>query len=113
MKLASPIAEISAMMGLPGGLVRFIGLAEVLGAIGLIAPAITRVRPGLVPLAAAGLALVALLATGYHLGRGESLMTLFPLVVALLAAVLAYGRWRLAPHRGDRRIWQLAGDPAG
>jgi putative oxidoreductase len=112
MKLTFPIDDLAAQMGLPGLLIRFIGLSEVLGAIGLIVPALTRIRPGLVPAAATGLATIALLATGYHLLHGDGLaIASFPLLVALLAAFVAYGRWQLAPHRArsdQQRAQELA-----
>jgi hypothetical protein len=99
MKLTAPLDEISAMMGLPGLLIRFIGTVEVLGALGLILPAVLKIRPGLTPLAAAGLTLVALSAVVFHLTNGDGIaMASFPLVVALLSACVAYGRWHLAPH---------------
>jgi hypothetical protein len=107
MKLTSPIEEISAMMGLPGLLIRFIGTVEVLGALGLILPGLLRFRVGLTPLAAAGLALVALSAVVYHLANGDGLaMASFPLIVALLSGFVAYGRWQLAPHArpADERV---------
>jgi len=105
MKLTAALDDLSAQMGVPGALVRFIGFVEVLGVAGLILPAVTRILPGLVPLTATGLAVVALLATGHHLSRGENAMALFPLVVTVLAAFVAYGRWRLVPHgeRSERR----------
>ena len=75
MKTTRPIAELAQMMvwpgALPPGLVRFIGASELAGALGLILPAVTRIKPGLTPLAAAGLALVMLLACVFHLSRGE------------------------------------------
>jgi DoxX-like protein len=99
MKLTSPIEEISAMMGLPGLLIQFIGTVEVLGALGLILPGLLRNRLGLAPLAAAGLALVALSAVVYHLTNGDGMsMASFPLIVALLSGFVAYGRWRWAPY---------------
>ena len=54
MKLVLPIEELTAEMPLPGLFVRFIGVAEVLGALGLVLPGLLRIRPGLTPLAAAG-----------------------------------------------------------
>jgi hypothetical protein len=87
-------------MPLPGLFVRFIGVAEVLGAIGLILPGLLRIRPGLTPLAAAGLMLIMIGATVLTLASGEITPALIPLVVGLLLAFVAYGRWRLMPHRG-------------
>lgn len=99
MKLTMPLDEIAAMMGLPGLLIRFIGLAEVLGAAGLILPGLLKIRTGLAPLAAVGLTIVAVAATIFHLSNGDGIgMASFPLIVALLSAFVAYGRWRLAPH---------------
>jgi hypothetical protein len=98
MKLTSPLADLETMMGVPGMLIRFVGTVEVLGALGLILPGLLKIRAGLVPLAATGLGIVALSATGYHLTRGETGMSLFPLVILLLGTFVAYGRWQLAPH---------------
>lgn len=97
MKLTAPLDDLVAQMALPGLFIRFIGLAEVLGAVGLILPGLLRVRTGLPPLAAAGLAFITVAATVIHVVRGEGLVALFPLVVALLSAFVAYGRWRLVP----------------
>jgi DoxX-like family len=103
MKLVLPLEVLTEQMPLPGLFVRFIGVAEVLGAIGLILPGLLRIRPGLTPLAAAGLVIIMIGATGLGLSVGDVAMTLIPLVVALLAAFVAYGRWRLVPHRRSSR----------
>jgi hypothetical protein len=99
MKLVQPIEALTEQMPLPGLFVRFIGVAEVLGAIGLILPGLLRIRPGLTPLAAAGLVIIMIGATVLTLASGEVVLALIPLVVGLLLAFVAYGRWRLAPHR--------------
>src|SRR3982751_4926302 len=74
-KLITPAAQLGNMMAwttaLPLGLVRFIGLMEVLGALGLLLPSLTRIRPALTPLAAAGLLTIMVLAILFHLTRGE------------------------------------------
>ncbi len=101
MKLVLPIEELTAQTPLPGPFVRFIGVAEVLGAIGLILPGLLRMRPGLTPLAAAGLVIIMIGATVVTLATMDASLALIPLVVGLLAAFVAYGRWRLAPHRGS------------
>jgi uncharacterized membrane protein YphA (DoxX/SURF4 family) len=85
---------------LPGLFVRFIGVCEVLGALGLILPGLLRIRPGLTPLAAAGLVIIMIGATVLTFAGDGFAMALPPLVVGILAAFVAYGRWRLAPHRG-------------
>ncbi|MEH1129767.1 DoxX family protein [Micromonospora sp. CPCC 206061] len=76
----------------PQPLIVFIGVCEVLGGIGLILPAITRVKPKLTPLAAAGLALTMVLAAGFHLVRGEYALMPANLVLAAVAAFIAVGR---------------------
>jgi len=102
MKLVLPLDKLTGPMPvpLPGLFLRFIGVAEVLGAIGLILPGLLRIRPGLTPLAAAGLVIIMIGATVLTLASGDIAMALLPLVVGLLSALVAYGRWRLAPHRG-------------
>jgi uncharacterized membrane protein YphA (DoxX/SURF4 family) len=100
MKLVLPIEAMTEQMPLPGLFLRFIGVAEVLGALGLILPGLLHRQPALTPLAAAGLVLIMIGATVLTLASGAVLMALFPLVVGLLAAFVAYGRWRLTPHRG-------------
>ena len=99
MKLVLPLDELTGPVAVPGVFLRFIGVCEVLGALGLILPGLLRVRPGLTPLAAAGLMIIMIGATGITLVAGEFVAALISLVVGLLAAFVAYGRWRLAPHR--------------
>ncbi len=103
MKLVLPVEEMTKQIQLPGLFLRFIGVAEVVGAIGLILPGLLRIRPGLTPLAAAGLVIIMIGATVVTLVNGMIAPTLISLVVGLLAALVAYGRWRLAPHRGSSR----------
>jgi uncharacterized membrane protein len=82
---------------LPLLFIRFIGVCEVLGAIGLILPGLLRIRTGLTPLAAAGLVMIMMGATVVTvIGIGVA-MALVPLIVGALAATVAYGRWRLSP----------------
>jgi len=102
MKLVLPIEEMTKQMPipLPGWFLRFTGVIEVLGAIGVILPWLLRIRPGLTPLAAAGLVIVMIGATVYTLAAGDVAAALISLVVGALAAFVAYGRWRLTPQRG-------------
>jgi hypothetical protein len=102
-KLILPIEEMTKDVALPGLFLRFLGIAEVLGAIGLILPGLLHIRPGLTPLAAAGLVLIMIGATGITLATMGPAPALIPLVVGLLAAFVAYGRWRLLPLRGPSR----------
>jgi len=101
MKLVLPLEKLVGPVPVPGFFLRFIGVAEVLGAIGLILPGLLRIRPGLTPLAAAGLVIIMIGATAITLASGDVVMSLIPLVVGLLAVFVAYSRWRLAPLRGS------------
>jgi hypothetical protein len=102
-KLVLPLEKLAGPVALPGLFLRFIGVAEALGAIGLILPGLLRIRPGLTPLAAAGLVVIMIGATVITLATGGIAEALIPLVVGFLAAFIAYGRWRLAPLRGSSR----------
>jgi putative oxidoreductase len=73
------------------------GAAEILGGLGLILPAVTRIQPRLVVWAAAGLALVMLAATIWHIPRGEYTNMVLTLVNAGVMIFISYGRARLAP----------------
>jgi uncharacterized membrane protein YphA (DoxX/SURF4 family) len=103
-KLVLPI-DVLASMGspnqipLPGWLVRFVGVVEVLGALGLILPGLLRIKPGLTPLAALGLVVIMIGAVALTVAADGVAAGVVPLMVGLLAAFVAYGRWRLAPHR--------------
>jgi len=102
-KLVLPLDQMTGPVALPGWFLRFLGVAEVLGALGLILPGLLRIRPGLTPLAAAGLVIIMIGATVVTLAGGMVAVALMNLVVALLAAFVAYGRWRLAPYRDSSR----------
>jgi len=102
-KLVLPLDQMAGPVALPGWFLRFLGVAEVLGALGLILPGLLRIRPGLTPLAAAGLVIVMIGATGVTLVGDMAAVALMNVVVALLAAFVAYGRWRLVPHSGSSR----------
>jgi len=91
MKMGSP-----NQVHLPILFLRFIGVCELLGALGLILPGIFRIRQGLTPLAAAGLTIITIGATVVTImGDGVGL-AMVPLVTALLCAFVAYGRSRPA-----------------
>jgi uncharacterized membrane protein YphA (DoxX/SURF4 family) len=75
------------------GMVRFIGIAEVLGGIGLILPAVTGVAKVLTPLAATGIAVIMLLAALIHVRRQEPKTIPVNVVVLVLAALVAWGRF--------------------
>src|SRR5712691_6350285 len=95
-KLILSIEQMQAMgppnkIVLPGLLIRFIGVCEVLGALGLILPGLFRIRPGLTPLAAAGLVIIMIGATTTTLMSSEVAPALFPMVTLVLLAFVAYG----------------------
>jgi uncharacterized membrane protein YphA (DoxX/SURF4 family) len=94
MKLIVPIEMMTAQMPvpLPGLFLRFIGTAEVAGALGLILPGLLRIRPMLTPLAACGLVIIMIGATVVTLAGGGGVSALVPLVVGLLCTAVAYGR---------------------
>jgi len=98
MKLVLPVEEMTKQIPLPGLFLRFIAVCEVLGAIGVILPWLLGLRPGLTPLAAAGLVIIMIGATVLTLATAGIAMAPIPLVVGILAAFVAYGRWRLAPR---------------
>ena len=101
MKFVLPIEEMTKQMPLPGLFLRFIGVCEGLGALGLILPGLLQIRPGLTPLAAGGLMIIMLGATVITLMVGDLTAAVMSAVVGVLAAFVAYGRWRLAPLRGS------------
>ncbi len=98
-KLVLPIEEMTKDSAMPGWFLRFIGVAEILGALGLIFPWLLRIRPGLTPLAAAGLVVIMIGATLTTLMTADAAMASFPLVVGIFCAFVGYGRWRWAPPR--------------
>jgi uncharacterized membrane protein YphA (DoxX/SURF4 family) len=100
MKLILPIEALAPPPGaipLPAPFLRFLGVAEVLGAIGLILPGLLRIRPALTPLAAVGLSIIMAGATVITALSGDTASALVPLVVGLLSGFVAYGRRRPAP----------------
>lgn len=101
-KLMSGSAELVAMgMGwaenAPLFLIKFIGLAEVAGALGLILPSATRILPHLTKLAATGLAVIMVLAAGLHITRGEFEVVPVNVILFALTAFVIWGRTKKAP----------------
>ena len=97
MKLVLPLDQLTGPVALPGWFIRFIGVCEVLGGLGLILPGLLRIRPGLTPLAAVGLVIIMIGAIVITLIGGLLPAALISLLVGVLAAFVAYGRWRLVP----------------
>ena len=103
-KLVVPIETLNSMASpnaihLPGLFIKFIGVCEVLGGLGLLLPGLLRIRPGLTPLAAAGLVIIMIGAIVVTTAGDGFAMAIPALVSGVLAAFVAYGRWRLAPHQ--------------
>ena len=99
MKLIMPIEEMTQQIAMPGLFLRFIGVCEVLGGLGLVLPWLAGIRPGLTPLAAVGLVIIMVGATATTILIGQVLTAIVPLVVGILCLFVAYGRWRVAPAR--------------
>jgi putative oxidoreductase len=99
-----PPAEVAAQMNasLPRWFQLFLGVAEVLAAMGLVLPGFTRILPWLVSWAAGGIIIVMVSATGYHLVRGEVSSAVTTLILLAMAAFVAYMRYRVLPI-GARR----------
>ena len=103
MKLVLPIADLTKDLPMPGAFLRFIGVAEMLGGLGLILPGLLGIRPGLTSLAAAGLVIIMIGATVISLAVGGVATAMIPFAVGILLVFVAYGRWRLVPHRASSR----------
>lgn len=99
-----PPASVAEQMNasLPRWFSLFLGVAEVAAAIGLTLPGITRVLPGLVAASAAGIVIVMISATIYHLMRAEWSSAAVTFVLLLMATHVTYARWRVAPIKARR-----------
>ena len=96
-KLLMSPEQLTAGSPLPAGFLWFISVCEILGAFGLILPGLLKIRPGLTPLAALGLLVIVIGATVVTLMTMPWTWAILPFVTAILAAFVAYGRWKLAP----------------
>ena len=97
MKITQPHEKLTASMGWPGdystGFVRFVGIAEILGAMGLILPAVTGIAPVLVPIAASGLAVEQAGAIAVHIRRKEPQVIIANVVLIALTLFVACARF--------------------
>ncbi|MBL0740576.1 DoxX family protein [Chryseolinea lacunae] len=100
-KLFQPIEQLSAMWPWTGqvsvALVKFTGLVDLMGAVGLILPALLRVKPTLIPITALFMIVLMVCASIFHIARGEASLIGVNVVVAVLAAFVAWGRFMKAP----------------
>jgi uncharacterized membrane protein YphA (DoxX/SURF4 family) len=114
MKVATPAAELAKMApGFPLVFLRFIGIAELAGAIGILLPALTRIAPVLTPLAASGFVIVMASAAVLHLIRGQWGELVVVIVLGALAYFVAWGRFKLAPIAPRERHGILHLDEGG
>jgi hypothetical protein len=102
MKLTKSLPDLAGVPwtnDVPTPMVRFIGAAELAGALGLVLPSLARIVPGATPVAATGLTTIAALAVAFHVYRGDLALLVFPVALGLAAAFVAWGRLRKAPIR--------------
>ncbi len=101
LKVSQPLSQLSKRMewvkSVPPALVRFLGVAEILGAVGMVLPPLTGVMPWLTPVAAVGLMIVMVGASAHHASRREYRQVGLTLVLFLMAAFVAYGRFVVVP----------------
>lgn len=106
MKLTTPIPKLAAMIAwtgeLPEAFVRTIGLIDLAGGVGVLLPALLRIRPGLTVAAAFGCSVLQILALGFHLSRGEAAVAPLNVVLLALSVFVLWGRGRKAPIRPRR-----------
>jgi uncharacterized membrane protein YphA (DoxX/SURF4 family) len=99
-KVATPIDQLIVMMpwaaDVPALLVKFIGVSELLGGLGLLLPSALRIKPNLTVLAARGLILIMIFAVAFHVSRGEFSATPASIILGSIAAFISWGRSRRA-----------------
>ena len=94
---ANLIEQMNATMSPPFRV--FLGVAEVLAAVGLTLPGITRILPWLISAAAVGLMIVMISATVFHISRGEISAAITTTILLCLSTFVAYMRWKVLPIR--------------
>lgn len=101
--LFPPAAMVDQMnASLPRWFQLFLGVAEILAAVGLTLPGVARIQPWLVSCAAAGIMIVMICATIFHVARGEVGSAVTTVVLLAVATFVAYMRWRVAPIQPRR-----------
>jgi uncharacterized membrane protein len=109
-EIVVPVEALGLPFELPAVFVRFIGVCELLGALGLILPGVLRIRTHLTPLAALGLTTIMVGATMFT-PPDQIQIAVMPVAVGLLAACVAFGRWRVAPLRTSSQLRAPASAP--
>jgi uncharacterized membrane protein YphA (DoxX/SURF4 family) len=95
--LFPPADMVELMKPIPPAFRMFLGVAEVLAAVGLTLPGITRILPGFVSWAAAGLMVVMISATIFHTVRGELSSAITTAILFVVVTFVAYMRWKVKP----------------
>ena len=95
--LFPPAAMLELMKPIPPAFRIFLGVAEVLAAVGLTLPGITRILPWLISCAAAGLMVVMISATILHITRGEISSAITTAILFVVVTFVAYMRWKVKP----------------
>ncbi len=103
MKLILPISAMTKDMPLPGLFLRFLGVVEIAGALGLILPSVLHIRPYLTPIAAGGLVIIMSGATSISMVGAKPVLALIPFAIGVLAGLVAYARTRVVPIRERAR----------
>jgi putative oxidoreductase len=95
--LAPPASMVELLRPIPVAFRLFLGVAEVLAAVGLTVPGLTRIQPMLVSWAAAGVMIIMIGATVFHLNRGEFSSAITTIILLTMATFVAYMRWKVKP----------------
>ncbi|OIN59299.1 DoxX family protein [Arsenicibacter rosenii] len=106
MKLIQPAGQLAQMWPwtgqVPGSLLMFTAIVDLLGALGLLLPALLRIQPILTPIAAVGCLVLMVCATVFHIQRGEAALITPNLLFAMMAAFVAWGRFIKVPVTSKR-----------
>ena len=95
--LFPPAEMLELMKPIPTAFRYFLGVAEVLAAVGLTLPGATRIQPWLIPCAAAGVMIVMISATIFHIARGEISSAITTAILLMMATFVAYMPWKVMP----------------
>lgn len=101
MKSTQPIEQLATSLSwvsqAPSALVRFIGISEFLGGVGLLLPSLLRIKPILTPLAALGFFVIMILAFALHVFQGEYEVLGINVIIGAIALFIAWGRYKKVP----------------
>lgn len=101
MKLAMPVDQLAAMWVWPGEvptwILRLLGVIDIAGGLGVLLPALTRIQPHLTVVAGFGCVILQISAIIFHLSRGEAPAVPLNFILLALAAIILWGRYKIAP----------------